>query len=327
MVILQKLIPLVRPIQSRIVCVMSSLASVSYDKSDLTTIVPSLTHNLHKGQCGRIAVIGGSLEYTGAPYFAAMTALRLGADLAHVFCMKEAGSAIKSYSPDLIVHPILDGNCGSIKDWLPRMHAVVVGPGLGRDMCDKMLEVLTWLKRYEVLTVIDADGLHIVTQNPEILCDWKNVIVTPNIVEYDRLLAACRKFQQQKSDSDDTTTGIDSLDADAFLTRCFPDLLVVRKGPLDKIFDGVSVCEVGGGSARRCGGQGDVLAGAIAVFSYWSSLTVGGVKGNMLGAYAGCYFTRRLNEKVFAERGRSMVTGDFIEKIGPVFQEVFDDDK
>ena len=49
-------------------------------------VVPPLTFALHKGQGGRIAVVGGSLEYTGAPYFAAMAALRTGADIAHVFC-------------------------------------------------------------------------------------------------------------------------------------------------------------------------------------------------------------------------------------------------
>jgi ATP-dependent NAD(P)H-hydrate dehydratase len=39
-----------------------------------------------KGDNGRIAVIGGSALYTGAPYFAAMAALKSGAELATVFC-------------------------------------------------------------------------------------------------------------------------------------------------------------------------------------------------------------------------------------------------
>ena len=71
-------------------------------------LLPSL-HNtaLRKGNCGRILVIGGSQEYTGAPYFASIAALRMGADIAHVICQPEASSVIKSYSPDLIVHPLL----------------------------------------------------------------------------------------------------------------------------------------------------------------------------------------------------------------------------
>lgn len=39
--------------------------------------IPKLETTLHKGQCGRVAVVGGSEEYTGAPYFAAITAYTL----------------------------------------------------------------------------------------------------------------------------------------------------------------------------------------------------------------------------------------------------------
>lgn len=33
------------------------------------------------GQLGRVAVIGGSEDYTGAPYFSAMASARLGCDM------------------------------------------------------------------------------------------------------------------------------------------------------------------------------------------------------------------------------------------------------
>jgi NAD(P)H-hydrate repair Nnr-like enzyme with NAD(P)H-hydrate dehydratase domain len=38
--------------------------------------VPKLSEDLHKGSCGRIAVFGGSAEYTGAPFYAATSALK-----------------------------------------------------------------------------------------------------------------------------------------------------------------------------------------------------------------------------------------------------------
>ena len=92
-------------------------------------IVPSLTSDLYKGNCGRICVFGGCIMYTGAPYFAAISALRAGADLVHVMCEREAGQVIKSYSPELIVHPILDTEYAleEIDQWMPRFHAVVLG--------------------------------------------------------------------------------------------------------------------------------------------------------------------------------------------------------
>nr|KAF6374703.1 NAD(P)HX dehydratase [Pipistrellus kuhlii] len=70
-------------------------------------IIPPLTSKKHKGQAGRIGIVGGCQEYTGAPYFAAISALKVGADLSHVFCTREAAPVIKSYSPELIVHPVL----------------------------------------------------------------------------------------------------------------------------------------------------------------------------------------------------------------------------
>lgn len=91
------------------------------------TVVPRLSDSKHKGQYGRIGVVGGSLEYTGAPYFAAISSLKVGADLAHVFCQKEAAVVIKSYSPELIVHPNLDDENAVeiIAPWLERLHVVV----------------------------------------------------------------------------------------------------------------------------------------------------------------------------------------------------------
>ena len=71
--------------------------------SHLRKCVPPLTSSSHKGSSGRVGVLGGSARYTGAPYYAAMAALRTGADLAFVFCAKEAEIPIKSYSPELMV--------------------------------------------------------------------------------------------------------------------------------------------------------------------------------------------------------------------------------
>ena len=84
---------------------------------------------LYKGQSGRICIFGGCVMYTGAPYFAAISALKAGADLVHVFCEREAGQVIKSYSPELIVHPVFDTELAmeEIDQWLPRFHCVVLG--------------------------------------------------------------------------------------------------------------------------------------------------------------------------------------------------------
>lgn len=71
--------------------------------SSVKHLIPPLTSTAHKGQAGRIGVVGGSADYTGAPYFVAMSSMRLGADMTYNICEPSAGSVIKTYSPDLIV--------------------------------------------------------------------------------------------------------------------------------------------------------------------------------------------------------------------------------
>jgi ATP-dependent NAD(P)H-hydrate dehydratase len=81
-------------------------------------IIPTLVFNSHKGQNGRIGILGGSIDYTGAPYYAGQSALKYGADLAYIFCAKEASIPIKSYSPELVVTPFYDSEviCSKIID-------------------------------------------------------------------------------------------------------------------------------------------------------------------------------------------------------------------
>lgn len=59
---------------------------------------------------GRIGVIGGSRDYTGAPYYAGESSLRFGADLCTVFCSHDASIPIKSYSPELMVSAFYNDN-------------------------------------------------------------------------------------------------------------------------------------------------------------------------------------------------------------------------
>ncbi|KAL9274310.1 ATP-dependent (S)-NAD(P)H-hydrate dehydratase-like protein, partial [Drosera capensis] len=120
----------------------------------------------------KVAVIGGCREYTGAPYFAAISALKIGADLSHVFCTKDAAPIIKSYSPELIVHPVLEESYG-IRDedkisvstrvlaevikWMERFECIVIGPGLGRDpfLMDCVSEIMRHARQLNIPIVID----------------------------------------------------------------------------------------------------------------------------------------------------------------------------
>ncbi|MCE7698271.1 MAG: bifunctional ADP-dependent NAD(P)H-hydrate dehydratase/NAD(P)H-hydrate epimerase, partial [Methanobacterium paludis] len=53
----------------------------------------------HKGQNGRVLVLGGSKDYSGAPALAAMSSLRSGVDISVVACPSCVASPIRSILP------------------------------------------------------------------------------------------------------------------------------------------------------------------------------------------------------------------------------------
>lgn len=280
-------------------------------------VVPSLTPLHHKGQAGRVGIVGGSLEYTGAPYYAAISALSVGVDLVYVFCGVAAGPAIKAYSPELIVHPILDvpNALAQIEQWLPRLHVLVIGPGMGRT--ENVLELVGQLihkcRSLNLPLVIDADGLFLLTRHPELVHDYNGVILTPNEAEFQRL------FGSNVSEVADAMRTLGS------------GVTILRKGLVDRIYDSkngtvIVECPVGG-SGRRCGGQGDLLAGAIAAFYCWARTSNSDVSVEpAVLCWAGSVLAKECNKTAFAVKGRGMLTTDMIPLIPSVFRRVFDSD-
>ncbi|XP_029460561.1 ATP-dependent (S)-NAD(P)H-hydrate dehydratase isoform X2 [Rhinatrema bivittatum] len=287
-------------------------------------VIPPLTAKKHKGQDGRIGVIGGCQEYTGAPYFAAISALKVGADLSHVFCTKDAAAAIKSYSPELIVHPVLDipNAVNEVEKWLPRLHTVVLGPGLGRDevILEHAKGIIEKTKAKGIPIVIDADGLWLVAQHPSIIQGYQRAILTPNLMEFSRLYEAVLRDPMDSNDHHGCVLR---------LSQALGNLTIVQKGERDLISDGekVLVCSHEG-SNRRCGGQGDLLSGSLGVLAHWAFLA-GSEKTNgqnpfLVAAFGACSLTRQCNSQAFQKYGRSMTTQDMIAEVGTAFNKLFE---
>lgn len=258
----------------------------------------------------RVEVSKYILCYLGAPYFAAISAFKVGADLVHVFCSQSAGPVIKSYSPDLIVHPLLDSE-NALKDiepWLDRLHVIVIGPGLGRDpdILATVSELIKLCKRSNKPLVIDADGLFLINQDKSLIHDYAGVILTPNVVEFSRLFG---EHGEEK------------------IKDLGRDITVVEKGMRDRIYNssnGTAPYDCPpGGSGRRCGGQGDLFSGAIATFYHWS-LEKKHPNAAFIAAYGASFLTRKCNEYAFALKGRSTLASDMIEQIHNVFDDYFE---
>lgn len=310
----------------------------------LKNIIPKFTGSHHKGQHGKIAIIGGCFEYTGAPYISAICSVKTGAELGYVFCSKDAATPIKAYGPELIVigalrtaqeikeekiHYNKDEIVNPVKDWLSRVHAIVVGPGLGRDVmmqqCAK--ELILHAKQLNLPVVVDGDGIWAVENDPSLIAGYPKALITANFNEYSRL---CKKILAKDppplSDASDTHELQSSTAME--LAKRLGNVTLICKGSIDIITDGNKVifCTISGG-LRRCGGIGDVLAGIVGTFAAWANYSLEEdeeVPRMMLAAYGGCALTRDCTFRCFVEKGRSMVAHDIVSYIGPIFKKNFE---
>uniref|UniRef100_A0A8C7A0X8 ATP-dependent (S)-NAD(P)H-hydrate dehydratase n=1 Tax=Neovison vison TaxID=452646 RepID=A0A8C7A0X8_NEOVI len=209
-----------------------------------------------------------------------------------------------------------------VEQWLPRLHALVVGPGLGRD--DTLLEnvkgILEASKARDIPVVIDADGLWLIARHPALIQGYQKAVLTPNHVEFGRLSEAVLR---------DPADGSDHREAVRRLSWALGNVTVVQKGERDVISDGEQVLEcVQEGSGRRCGGQGDLLSGALGVLVHWA-LRAGPEKTNgssplLLAAMGACSLTRQCSRQAFQKHGRSTTTTDMIAEVGPAFRSLFE---
>ncbi|KAE9396898.1 H-hydrate dehydratase [Gymnopus androsaceus JB14] len=317
-------------------------------------IIPPLNGTLHKGQSGRVGVLGGALDYTGAPFFAAMSALRFGVDLSHVICSPTAAGAIKSYSPDLIVHPILREDLSpsdvkpELSSLLSRLHVLIIGPGLGREpyMQDFAKLALNIARERGMFLVLDADALLLVGKDLSLIKGYRRAVLTPNVVEFKRLSEQVGIDPNTPADQRAETISRE-LGGVAVLQKGAKDVIAVdttgdaadteksqintKDEAKEKTKEVIEVDVEGG--LKRCGGQGDILSGAVGTFLAFGKCYEEGAFGDgkiaasrmpLLAATAGSMVTRTASRLAFKKEGRGLVTQDMLGEIGRSFTEVFE---
>lgn len=238
---------------------------------------------------------------------------------------------------------------------LSRLHALVIGPGLGRDgvTLKVVTEVIKEAQSKSIPFVLDADGLLLVTEDPALVKGYKECILTPNVNEFSRLAKAIGIEVQSQAElgTDSDKTGKAS-EACEKLSKALGGVTIIQKGPQDVISNGVTsiVSDVEGGR-KRSGGQGDTLTGSLGTLLAWraayhNKLWNSGEKDNdktastkqdveselqtegkrmspittlLLAAWAGSGITRESSRRAFVSKGRSMQAGDLTEEVYPSF--------
>ena len=209
----------------------------------------------HKGDFGKILLLCGSRGYTGAAFFAAMGALRSGAGLVFLGVPESIYGieAVKLNEPVIFPLPDADGRLSAdavpeILSRLPRMDAVLVGPGLGQSE-GTLAVVRAVLEKAECPVVVDADGINVLRAHRDLLRGRKSpTILTPHDGEFARL------------------GGIIGEDRMAAAAALAEDLgcVALLKGHETCVTDGTDgYINPTGNSGMAVGGSGDVLAGII----------------------------------------------------------------
>ncbi|MFX0207400.1 MAG: NAD(P)H-hydrate dehydratase [Candidatus Hodarchaeota archaeon] len=145
---------------------------------------------IHKGEYGRILIVGGSKNYSGAPGLAAMGAQASGIDLVTILTSKTVAAPIRGYSPNFIVREyeadFFDTNAVQTALQLAQTQAdaVLVGPGMGDnpEAITEMEDLINELIKQEIPVVVDADALKI---SPDLLLQVS--ILTPHAKEFERI--------------------------------------------------------------------------------------------------------------------------------------------
>lgn len=209
----------------------------------------------HKGNFGKLLLLCGSRGYTGAAFFAAMGALRSGAGLVFLGVPESIYGieAVKLNEPVIFPLPDAGGRLSAdavpeILTRLPRMDAVLVGPGLGQSE-GTLAVVRAVLEKAECPVVVDADGINVLSAHRDLLRGRKlPTILTPHDGEFARLGGVI---------------GEDRMAAAAALAEEL-GCTVLLKGHETCITDGTDgFLNPTGNPGMAVGGSGDVLAGAI----------------------------------------------------------------
>jgi hydroxyethylthiazole kinase-like uncharacterized protein yjeF len=203
--------------------------------------------NAHKGQFGHLLVVGGGPGMAGAARMAGTAALRSGAGLVTVACHPDSAAAINGGQPELMVGALSDPR--QLGRFLRRADVLAVGPGLGQS--DWARTVLGRSLDAQLPTVLDADALNLLAQDPSTRRDW---ILTPHPGEAARLLEVASPAVQ-----DDRFAAVRALQG-----RYGGTVVLKGRGTLVACARGETLVCDHGHPAMASAGMGDVLTGVIA---------------------------------------------------------------
>ncbi len=262
----------------------------------------------HKGDFGRLLVIGGSELFHGAPTLVSLGALRTGVDLVYLAAPSKVAFAISSISPDLITiklngDNLKPSNLETLKPYLSKVDSVVIGPGLGLnpETIEFVKLCIGEVEKFGKPLLLDADGLKAFAQFKRPL--KTPLILTPHSGEYTILTGETLSDNQRER----------ALAVQKMAKKL--NAVVLVKSKVDLICDAERIkLNFTGNPGMTVGGTGDVLSGIV-----------GGLMAQKVdpfeAAVAGAFVNGAAGDFVASKIGFHMVASDIVDWIPRVFDD------
>lgn len=202
----------------------------------------------HKGDYGRILIIGGTEQYGGAVIMNALAAVNSGSGLVTVATHPSNFTALHSHLPEAMVTDYTQ----DLTAFITKADVVLIGSGLGEQLA--ILTATLNSVRSDQILILDGSALTLLAEHQLDLPDAR-IVLTPHEMEWQRLSQI--EIAEQ--------TPAKNL---AALATFKPSPILVLKKYQTEIYTADQVFQLTiGGPYQATGGMGDTLAGIIAGFS------------------------------------------------------------
>lgn len=267
-------------------------------------LLPKRRTDSHKGQNGRVLIVGGSRDYYGAPVLSALGALYSGCDLVYLFVPECNFDCTRSISPDFVVRSYkgdylnLEAAEEIVEFGKKKASSVLLGPGLTDK--DSVLDAVEKIvKNLHVPTILDADAIEVLKKIDKFPLQQK-IAITPHMNEFRNLV--------------DRDVAVDENDPKSviLLRSIAMDLHVniLLKGHNDYVVSDEGHVEVNktGNPGMTVGGSGDVLCGCLASFAAQRIDLFDAAKMT-------AYSVGRAGDLLFKEKGYGFLASEIAMKI------------
>jgi|SRR3989344_3970458 len=268
----------------------------------------------HKGQNGKLLLIGGSKIFHAASLWSLKIASRI-VDMVFYSSVPEDNQIVQKAKQEFRDGIVVSRN--KIEDYINEADCILIGPGLprkeGEEEGDDDTKLLTekLLKKYpNKKWVIDGGSLQVIS--PDILP--QNSIITPHQKEFEMLFELRIKNQESNQNKNHNSSFMihDSMVEEmAKKYKC----VILLKGETDIVCDGHECVMIEGGNAGMTkGGTGDVLAGLVAALYCKNEA--------FLSACSASFINKKAGDSLYKRVGLYFNSSDLVDEIPKVMKKL-----